>query len=97
MIVFQHEVRFVIQQCRDIAVSLINDGEIAIVFLFDNDECLSRSIIRHTVEPKLCHAKFAGDKLKPEQPIEIAFAETLHFFFSGKADLAQFLRLIGNL
>ena len=97
MIVFQHEVRFVIQQCRDIAVSLINDGEIAIVFIFDNDECLSRSIIRHTVEPKLRHAKVAGDELKPEQPIEIAFAETLHILFGRKAALLQLFNLLGNL
>lgn len=59
MIVLQHEVRFVIRQRRDIAVSLIDDRKNPIIFVFDNDECLSRSIISHTVKPKLRYAKFA--------------------------------------
>lgn len=63
LIILQNKISFMIEQSRNIAISLIYDRKILIIFILYNHKCIPIFIISYAIKSKLRHPEFACHKL----------------------------------
>lgn len=70
-----------LQKRRNIAVSLVYNTEILIIFVFDYVKSSTYWIVSNTIKSKLSNSKLTCDKLKSQHLLHIFFTKVLHLFF----------------
>ncbi|MPN49907.1 hypothetical protein SDC9_197531 [bioreactor metagenome] len=85
LVVFQNEVRLVVQHDGEIGIPLIDDAEVFVLFVFDDDKSFTFRIESQGVDPQLLDGsgdgEFRAHEFQAQQCLQICFHQILDFPF----------------